>query len=70
MILKRLCIYWRRILLNKIRLIFTLVFMSMLNITARIICFARHRTPPPAPSPSSFTAAVTASSIQTLEVSE
>ncbi|CAF3477303.1 unnamed protein product [Adineta steineri] len=52
-IIKRLCIYWHRILLNKIRLIFTLIFMSMLNITARIACFTRRQAPSSSPSSSS-----------------
>ncbi|CAF1325662.1 unnamed protein product [Adineta ricciae] len=51
-ILKRLGIYWRRILLDKIRLVFTLVFMSMLNITARIACFTRRQTHTSPPSSS------------------
>ncbi|CAF4243682.1 unnamed protein product [Rotaria sp. Silwood2] len=65
-ILKRLCFYWRRIVAHKIRVIFTLIFMSMLNITARITCFARQRTPP---SSSSFTTTLSSSSIRPLEVS-
>ncbi|CAF3079669.1 unnamed protein product [Rotaria sp. Silwood2] len=63
-ILKRLCFYWRRIVAHKIRVIFTLIFMSMLNITARITCFARQRTPP---SSSSFTTTLSSSSIRPLE---
>ncbi|CAF1182196.1 unnamed protein product [Rotaria sp. Silwood1] len=63
-ILKRLCFYWRRIVAHKIRVVFALIFMSMLNITARIICFVRQRTPP---SSSSFTTTMSSSSIRPLE---
>ncbi|CAF4932343.1 unnamed protein product [Rotaria sp. Silwood1] len=66
-ILKRLCFYWRRIVAHKIRVVFALIFMSMLNITARIICFVRQRTPP---SSSSFTTTMSSSSIRPLEVSK
>ncbi|CAF5158344.1 unnamed protein product, partial [Rotaria magnacalcarata] len=63
-VLKRLCFYWRRIALEKIRVILTLLFMSMLNLTTRITCFTRQRTPS---SSSSFNTSVSSSSIRTLE---
>ncbi|CAM4757811.1 unnamed protein product [Rotaria magnacalcarata] len=66
-VLKRLCFYWRRIALEKIRVILTLLFMSMLNLTTRITCFTRQRTPS---SSSSFNTSVSSSSIRTLEEEE
>ncbi|CAF0900085.1 unnamed protein product [Rotaria sordida] len=63
-ILKRLCFYWRRIVAHKIRILFALIFMSMLNITGRITCFTRQRT---SQSSTSLTTAVSSSSIQSLE---
>ncbi|CAF3577869.1 unnamed protein product [Rotaria socialis] len=63
-VLKRLCFYWRRIVIQKIRVILTLIFMSMLNFTTRITCFTGQRTPT---SPSSFNTSVSSSSIRTLE---
>ncbi|CAF1482521.1 unnamed protein product [Adineta ricciae] len=61
-ILKRLGTYWRRILLDKVRLVFTLVFMSMLNITARIACFTRRQTHTSPPSSSASLSSLSISS--------
>ncbi|UJR31615.1 hypothetical protein I4U23_019098 [Adineta vaga] len=59
--LRRLAISWYRILYNKFRLVFTLLFMSMLNITARIACFTRRQTHTSPPSSSTALSSLTIS---------